>query len=197
MKKIFTLLAVFAMTMAAKAQTAELIVSGEGNDIITVSVKNDFNLGAFGFKIDLPAGAELKKNSKGKYVVTKNEDRFEGTVDIKTTETGYSIVCYGEQVYENSGEVFRMQLAAPVTGDATIKGINFTDMGPNLDGTTSVYMENNKDLVLPLHLSADAIKGISADETKSGVIYNMAGQRVSKATKGIYVVDGKKVAVSK
>ena len=42
-----------------------------------------------------------------------------------------------------------------------------------------------------------AINGISADETKSGVIYNMAGQRVSKATKGIYVVDGKKVAVSK
>ena len=90
-----------------------------------------------------------------------------------------------------------MQLAAPVTGDATIKGINFTDMGEDLKGTTSVYMENNKDLTLPLHLNADAIKGISADETKSGVIYNMAGQRVSKATKGIYVVDGKKVAVSK
>ena len=194
MKKIFTLLAVFAMTMAANAQTGKLIVSGEGNDIITVSVENDFNLGAFGFKIDLPAGAELKKNNKGKYVVTKNEDRFEGTVDIKTTETGYSIVSNGEQVYENSGEVFRMQLAAPVTGDATIKGINFTDMGQDLKGTTSVYMENNKDLTLPLHLNADAIKGISADETKSGVIYNMAGQRVSKATKGIYVIDGKKVA---
>ena len=39
-----------------------------------------------------------------------------------------------------------------------------------------------------------AINGISADKTKSGVIYNMAGQRVSKATKGIYVIDGKKVA---
>jgi hypothetical protein len=42
-----------------------------------------------------------------------------------------------------------------------------------------------------------AINGISAEQTKSGVIYNMAGQRVSKATKGIYVIDGKKVAVSK
>ena len=195
MKKIFTLFAAFALTMAAQAQKGELIVSGSGTDWITVSVNNDFNLGAFGFKIDLPEGATLAKNNKNKYVITKNEDRFEGTIDVQTTTTGYSIVCYGDQVYENSGEVFRMQLAAPVTGKATIKGINFTDMGEDLLGTTSVYQDNNKDLVLTLDLSADAINGISADETKSGAIFNMAGQRVSKPTKGIYVVDGKKVAV--
>jgi hypothetical protein len=46
-----------------------------------------------------------------------------------------------------------------------------------------------------LALSGDAINSISAEQTKSGVIYNMAGQRVSKATKGIFIVDGKKVAV--
>lgn len=195
MKKIFTLFAAFALTMAAQAQKGELIVDGSGTDWITVSVNNDFNLGAFGFKIDLPEGATLAKNAKGKYVITKNTDRFEGTVDVQTTATGYSIVCYGEQVYENSGEVFRMQLAAPVTGKATIKGINFTDMGEDLLGTTSVYQDNNKDLTFTLDLKADAINGISADETKSGAIFNMAGQRVSKATKGIYVVDGKKVAV--
>ena len=40
-----------------------------------------------------------------------------------------------------------------------------------------------------------AINSISAEQTKSGVIYNVAGQRVSKAQKGIFIVDGKKVAV--
>ena len=45
----------------------------------------------------------------------------------------------------------------------------------------------------------DAIKNVngSVNANNGNAIYNMAGQRVSKATKGIYVVDGKKVAVSK
>ena len=40
----------------------------------------------------------------------------------------------------------------------------------------------------------DAIKSINTNTT-NGAIYNIAGQRVSKAQKGIYVVDGKKVSV--
>ena len=41
-----------------------------------------------------------------------------------------------------------------------------------------------------------AISEINADvEKENGVIYNLAGQRVSKATRGIYVKNGKKVVV--
>ena len=41
----------------------------------------------------------------------------------------------------------------------------------------------------------DAIENVNVnDNANSGAIYNMAGQRVDKAQKGIYVVDGKKVA---
>ena len=40
----------------------------------------------------------------------------------------------------------------------------------------------------------DAIKSLDGNTT-NGAIYNIAGQRVSKAQNGIYVVDGKKVAV--
>lgn len=42
--------------------------------------------------------------------------------------------------------------------------------------------------------NADAIQNIEA-ETEQGVIYNLAGQRVSKATKGIFIKNGKKVVV--
>lgn len=41
----------------------------------------------------------------------------------------------------------------------------------------------------------DGIKAVETDETESKVIYNLAGQRVSKMQKGIYVVNGKKVLV--
>ncbi|MBO7067928.1 MAG: hypothetical protein J6W52_04540 [Bacteroidaceae bacterium] len=41
----------------------------------------------------------------------------------------------------------------------------------------------------------DAIKSVNGNTIANGTIYNIAGQRVSKAQKGIYVVDGKKVSV--
>jgi len=40
-----------------------------------------------------------------------------------------------------------------------------------------------------------AIKAVEVENTEDAVIYNLAGQRVSKATKGIYIINGKKVAV--
>jgi hypothetical protein len=39
----------------------------------------------------------------------------------------------------------------------------------------------------------DAINGVNVN-TANGAIYNIAGQRVSKAQKGIFIQDGRKVA---
>ena len=41
---------------------------------------------------------------------------------------------------------------------------------------------------------ADAIQGVEAEQ-EQGAIYNLAGQRVSKAVKGIYIINGRKVVV--
>lgn len=40
-----------------------------------------------------------------------------------------------------------------------------------------------------------AVRSIAADAAADGAIYNLAGQRVSKAVRGLYIVNGKKVAV--
>ena len=37
--------------------------------------------------------------------------------------------------------------------------------------------------------------GVDAVAPAKATIYNMAGQRVSKATKGIFIINGKKVVV--
>ena len=43
---------------------------------------------------------------------------------------------------------------------------------------------------------ATGIKSIAADtENGNAIIYNLAGQRVSNAQKGIYIVNGKKVVI--
>ena len=41
----------------------------------------------------------------------------------------------------------------------------------------------------------DGIKAVETTETESNAIYNLAGQRISKMQKGIYIVNGKKVLV--
>ena len=92
---------------------------------------------------------------------------------------------------EANGAVLAITFKA--TKDAVTSPIKIVDsLAGFVGGTKTTFPDSEIELN-----GGNAIKGISADETKSGVIYNMAGQRVSKATKGIYVVDGKKVAVSK
>jgi hypothetical protein len=41
--------------------------------------------------------------------------------------------------------------------------------------------------------NATAIEGIEAESTANAVVYDLAGRRVQKAQKGLYIVNGKKV----
>ena len=43
--------------------------------------------------------------------------------------------------------------------------------------------------------SVSGINGIHADDLKNGKVYNLDGQRVAQPTKGVYVVNGKKMVV--
>ena len=43
--------------------------------------------------------------------------------------------------------------------------------------------------------SPDAIESLTEEHTSNGAIYNLAGQRVSKTKRGLYIIDGKKVLV--
>ena len=90
---------------------------------------------------------------------------------------------------EPKGEVLTVKFVA--TKDNVTDPIKIVDA---LAGFVGGSKTNFEDITISLN-GGTAINGISADATKSGVIYNMAGQRVSKATKGIFIVDGKKVAV--
>jgi len=43
--------------------------------------------------------------------------------------------------------------------------------------------------------NSTAIKGLAIDSNENAAIYNLAGQRVNRATKGIYIINGKKVVI--
>ena len=81
-------------------------------------------------------------------------------------EVGFYLI--DESLTLNSGTVY-----LPISGESA--GVKFIGFGDGNDAT--------------------AIKGVETPAVENGVYYNLAGQRVQAPTKGIYIVNGKKVLV--
>lgn len=195
MKKILSLLFFVAIAVSASAQ---VIINGavqkdDSDDKLVFTFVNNSGktISNCNFKLALPEGVSIKKNKKGKLQYETGLATEDMTFDVSYNEnTGiYAVMIYKGEFYEEDADdvIIKLLLDGNGSGQATVSEIAFGDpTGSNICRPENFTVE-----------VATAINGISADQTKSGVIYNLAGQRVSKANKGIYVVDGKKVAVSK
>jgi len=197
MKKIFTLMAVFTLVLTAMAQkSASIEVVGRDGNVMAVKMTNTDQVTAMGFKFELPEGVTVKwDDDEEAFVAGKETARWTNAAvfDVKNPSTGvYSVNIYNGKSKLNEGEICYFELDGLKDGTVRFYGINFSGAD-----AVSYYMNDDKNTEINFEIKGTAINSISAEQTKSGVIYNMAGQRVSKATKGIYVVDGKKVAVSK
>ena len=197
MKKILSLLFFAAIAVFANAQTLKF--GGkveEGNLVFTYENTTGKTIANCNFQIILPEGISIQKNSKGKFVYTKGDATEDmSNFDIKYNEKNgkYTIAIYnGEFDDEQDNIIVKLPLEGELKGEANVVNIAFGD--PDEKDFEVEYGIAFPDFTIDL---ATAINGISAEETKSGVIYNLNGQRVSKATKGVFVIDGKKVAVNK
>ena len=196
MKKIFTLLTFIAIAIFSNAQNKPAVnLMGEFKDgslVFTYENTTGKTIANCDFKLVLPDCAELVP--KGKKYQYEEGDATEGltfSVQANSAKTKYTVAVYDGEFDETAGNCI---IYVPVKlkegfekfdGVVKVSDINFGDPDGN-----NIYSPADFNIDI-----ATAIKSISAEQTKSGVIYNVAGQRVSKATKGIYVVDGKKVAV--
>jgi hypothetical protein len=198
MKKILSLLflAAFATFASAQEETPVKIFGGitpaTSTEYLPNALRFTFEnnsgktIANCNFQMVLPEGVEIKKDDKGKYVYAEGDATEGMTYSIKFKNNKYTITVYDGEFDETAGKtIIILPLEGTLTGNATISKIAFGD-------------PDAANICKPADFAIDlttAINGISAEETKSGAIYNIAGQRVSKANKGIYVVDGKKVAV--
>ena len=200
MKKITFFLAVFALTMVAKAQAPALMSASfdKESKIITVELDNgETEITSFKFIFRLPDGVSVKSvydEEEEEYVeqILKVSKRVPKSKTFKAQPTegekagATMVTCYDGAAVKNSSET-KAIVTIELTGD--IKGVvEFTEAQVVMDGVET----NLADFTIDL---GTAINSISPDETKNGIIYNVSGQRVSKATKGIYVIDGKKYTV--
>lgn len=185
----------------------------------TVVLPFDCTLGqveaAFGTGAEVYAYSETGDNPKD---VTINFNKVNaGTISANVPVLVKATVASTEQVFEG------VEVVAP-TADVKAEGANFDYVGvyapmtvatgdyfvsggklyksagaTNLKGFRAYLKDKNPETTEEVKLYIDgvatAISEINADVQESGLIYNLAGQRVSKATKGIYVINGRKVVV--
>lgn len=191
MKKIFLMMAAFVVSMAASAQNFKMTPSINGN-AISMSITNDVEFTTYGFKLYLPEGVTLgtvwdEDAEEDVPAVIKNPNRCKGKhiVDCrKTNDGGWSVNIYGASFKLTEGEVCSVQLVGEMKGIAKITFINYGD------ADAKAYFQDD----MELDLSGTGIEGIeAAAENENAPMYNLAGQRVSRVQKGIFIQNGKKV----
>lgn len=140
---------------------------------------NALKLTALEGKIPAATAVVLKAAAGDYNFTTTTADAFAGTNDLKGTVGGKA----------TSSDVLTLQQINDVVGFYTYTGETLAGFKAYLD----VPAEEVKGLTLQLG-EETAISRIEA-QTGNGAVYNLAGQRVVKAQKGLYIMGGKKVVV--
>jgi hypothetical protein len=126
----------------------------------------------------------------GMMVVSEDDNIFQ----ISTAAAGSTYFKTGTNVLAHIG--IKADTTAPKAGYGKIKFYDISFAAPDPNGGTaavSVYPQEAFEVELTVE-GGTKINSINANDSNAPV-YNLAGQRVSKAQKGVYIQNGKKVAV--
>jgi hypothetical protein len=187
--------------------------------VIPVCLKNTLPVAAISFRTQLPTGVTFKV-VRGKLQYTLNEDRAPGySVDYQVASDNNPMVSvYDKYPFDlNDGAIINIQAtissdvaavdgtyqvklyaiscSAPAVPEAEMEDFGVTP--ENNDGRSYTVSGEMPQVETTFNLTigkGTGINTINADD-ENAPIYNVAGQRVSKAQKGVFIQNGKKVAV--
>ncbi len=140
------------------------------NEPVLIKVSNTANSYTFE-NVNIVAATPTKELATGVSIV----GNYSGSIDIPaTTDANY--------YYIASNKLKKS------TGTQTIKGFRaYFSVAADAPAGIKAFFEGGD--------FATGISGIDAENVSNGAIYNLAGQRVEKAQKGIFIINGKKVLV--
>ena len=104
----------------------------------------------------------------------------------------YVFSAMGSATFKTSTDVFA-QIGIKAVGDIATGEYDIPVTADYASNGASVYPQDPFTVTLKV-INGTGINSINADDVNAPV-YNIAGQRVSKAQKGVYIQNGKKVAV--
>lgn len=143
-------------------------------DVDQISIKSSYN-DEFVFTTE-GDGYSIKANDNAKYYIQKDEYK---SFNLSDTPAAWTVEAQNDGTYKISMNGYYMQF------------------GESTNTTFGVYTEAVENAVLPmlfeLDKTATGVKNITAEAAaKDAPLYNLAGQKVSKAYKGVVIQNGKK-----
>ena len=111
--------------------------------------------------------------------------------DVKVAGTNFDFVgnyapltVAAKDYFVSGGKLYKS------TGATNLKAFRayVKNLNPESEGEVKLFIEGEDGIVT-------AIDAIDGESVVNGAIFNLAGQRVQKAQKGVYIINGKKVAV--
>ena len=215
MKKFYMTMVALLCGVAAMAENTLYasdikVETGATAADLVVCLKNDVPIVAYSFRLQLPAGVKAKAQ---KYI-TLNEDRidmdwvriYSDDEDAAALDGAYNILIQNTTDGNKSYSVYPSESHALLGEDGPVMTIpmTLTDVADgsydivlyeiSIGNSDGVSVADAGEFTLKLNVGATGIATINADDVNAP-IYNVAGQRVSKAQKGVYIQNGKKVAV--
>ena len=202
MKKIITVLVMLACVVCTASADNSLSANITGGRLV-ISMVNEIDVTAYDFHLYLPTGATIAQKwneDDEEYVpdVTMSRTKSDHGLTVKEDKTDGSIL-FGvasptsKTLKNNSGEILSIGLDLSNVADGTytcaIKSIWFAKSGNEGVAPVDVDFEIEVKEALPTGIS-----GVNAVvDLENAVMYNAAGQKVSKGYKGLVIMNGKKV----
>ena len=170
---------------------------------LVASMTKDMTVAGWQMFLYLPEGVEIAQ------VYDEDEEEYVADITLSTTfhkakhscsskrstDGAMMLICSGgtETVAlksANEGELctIGLKVASTVTSQAVaVKGVAVSD--------DKGVQYNQDDTTFQLNIGTTGIVNIENDGVNGGVFYNLAGQKVSNAQKGVLIQNGKKVVV--
>lgn len=199
MKKFYLTMVAMLCGVAAMAQSgfkAKSIENAKAGETVNleIEVMNVAPLKACSFRLEMPEGFKAKAKKYLTIGRASEEAIDEGWVDVilKTAADGnqmYNVILIEPKLVESFEGNEGVLLTIPVTIDAEIaEGIYTIKL---YNGQVDDITDGTANIPVGVGM-ATGITTATADDANAP-IYNVAGQIVSKAQKGIYIQNGKKV----
>ena len=191
-----TLSAIGASAQAELSIKEFMIDPGQTGNIVIELNSEAENVIGLQATVTLPEGLQFVTNKRGKVTVTLDEARVgegddanENTVSTNVKTDGSLGIVVTEAsnfpFYETSGALMYVPIQATETWESG--SVKVSDIVFSLEGNKKVKQEAFETS------AATAIVSVKAEAAlENAAIYNMAGQRVNKAYKGVVISNGKK-----
>ena len=110
-----------------------------------------------------------------------------------TDATGNALIGVNEQTVVDKKGIFVLLKGDKGVGFYKTTAESFT-VGANTAYIDAIAGDNARSFIA-LDGETTAIEGIATEKVMNGEVYNLQGQRVVKAQKGLYIINGKKVVI--